>query len=189
MGNVLRFRRNMIPGVRMKTVGKWKKKFLWFYFKITNEKATPEYVARGWAIGMFFGCFIPFGLQLICSVPTSFLLRGSKIGATLGTLITNPVTILFIYPAQCWVGSRIIGKNLSYETISNNMDQVINHTGPWYEAYSVLVAQGMDIVLSFFAGGALLSLIMTPLTYFVILSMIRNYIKMKALRREQKSGI
>ena len=51
----------------------------WLYYKIIRENATPEYVARGWAIGMFYGCFIPFGLQLACSIPTSFILKGSKI--------------------------------------------------------------------------------------------------------------
>ena len=60
--------------------------------KIVREKASPEYIARGWAIGMFFGCLIPFGFQLICSIPAAFILKGSKIGATLGTLLTNPVS-------------------------------------------------------------------------------------------------
>ena len=149
----------------MKTAKKWKKKLLWLYFKITKEKASPEYVARGWAIGMFCGCFIPFGLQLVCSIPASFLLKGSKIGASLGTLLTNPVTIIFIYPVQCWIGSRLIGGNLSYATVSESMSHIINYEGPWYEAYSTLAAQGLHIMLSFFAGGALLTLIMTPATY------------------------
>ena len=108
--------------------GWWKTQLQWLYYKIVRENATPEYVARGWAIGMFYGCFIPFGLQLICSVPTAFALKGSKIGASVGTLLTNPVSIFFIYPAQCWVGSKIIGKDLSYGAISASMEKVINHT-------------------------------------------------------------
>ena len=35
--------------------------------KILGEKASPEFIARGWAIGMFYGCAIPFGFQLILS--------------------------------------------------------------------------------------------------------------------------
>ena len=87
----------------------FKRKLVWLYRKIVHEKASPEYIARGWAIGMFYGCLIPFGLQLAFSIPTSFILKGSKIGATLGTLITNHVTIFFIYPVQCLVGNRLIG--------------------------------------------------------------------------------
>lgn len=169
---------------KMKKSGWLKKNLRWLYLKIVRENATPEYVARGWAIGMFYGCFIPFGLQLICSIPTSFALKGSKIGASLGTLLTNPVSILFLYPAQCWVGSRLIGRNISYERICESMDKVINHTGPWYEGYQLLAAEGLDIILSFFAGGALLTLIMTPITYFGVLYIIRKYRALKQKKME-----
>ena len=74
----------------MNNVGQWiRKKSRKVYLKIVREKATPEYIARGWSIGMFFGCLIPIGGQLFCSIPTAFLLKGSKIGAVLGTFITN----------------------------------------------------------------------------------------------------
>ena len=145
------------------------------YYKIVREKATPEYVARGWAIGMFYGCFIPFGLQLVCSIPTAFILKGSKIGASVGTLITNPVSIFFIYPVQCWVGGKMIGRNLSYSRVKESMYEVINHQGPWYESYRVLAREGLDIILSFFVGGALLTLIMTPITYYFVLVLIKRY--------------
>lgn len=94
-----------------------KRKCFSLYMKIVREKASPEYIARGWAIGWFFGCLIPFGFQLICSIPAAFILKGSKIGATLGTLLTNQVTIFFIYPVQCYVGSRIMGSDLTYSAI------------------------------------------------------------------------
>ena len=73
-----------------------KKKCIWLYLKIVREKASPEYVARGWAIGMFCGCLIPFGVQLLISVPAAFILKGSKIGASIGTFVTNHFTIFFI---------------------------------------------------------------------------------------------
>ena len=149
------------------------------YYKIVREKASPEYIARGWAIGMFYGCFIPFGVQLVCSIPTAFWLKGSKIGASVGTLLTNPVTIFFIYPVQCWVGGKLIGRSLSYEKVEASMTQVINHEGPWYEGYRALAAEGLDIILSFFVGGALLTLIMVPITYFFVLSITKRYRAMK----------
>ena len=58
------------------TIRRW---WLKLYTKMVGEKATPEYIARGWAIGMFYGCMIPFGFQLMLSIPTSFALKGSKI--------------------------------------------------------------------------------------------------------------
>ena len=76
--------------------------------KIVGETLPPERVAAGWALGMFIGCFIPFGMQLVVSIPLAVMLRISRIGATVGTLVTNPVTIFFIYPVQIWVGSRLV---------------------------------------------------------------------------------
>ena len=64
--------------------------------KILREQATPEFIAKGWAIGMFYGCAIPFGFQLILSIPTAIVMKGSKIGATVGTFVTNHFTIFLI---------------------------------------------------------------------------------------------
>ena len=63
--------------------------------KMVADPLPPEKVAAGWALGMFVGCSIPFGMQLVISVPLAAMMRVSKIGASVGTLITNPVTIFF----------------------------------------------------------------------------------------------
>lgn len=102
-------------------MGKVREKLNAFYNRIVGEQATPEYIARGWAIGMFWGCICPFGLQLIFSIPTSFLLKGSKIGATVGTFITNHFTVFLIYPLQTYAGCLITGKKISYAAIKTAM--------------------------------------------------------------------
>ena len=143
---------------------KWiKKKWKWLYLKIVREKASPEYIARGWAIGMFYGCLIPFGFQLLCSIPTAFVLKGSKIGASLGTLLTNHFTIFLIYPLQCWVGNRIIGGDLSYKACCDALKNVLEQ-----QNYQSLAALGGELAAAFFIGGALLTLVMTPLTYYFV---------------------
>ena len=158
-----------------------RRKCLSIYSKIVREKASPEYIARGWAIGMFYGCLIPFGFQLICSIPTSFLLKGSKIGAALGTLLTNQVTIIFIYPVQCYVGSVLIGSGLSYDKVNDALQKLFRQ-----QDYATLFGLGKDIVIGFFIGGFLLTAIMTPITYFVVLSMVRRYRLLKAKMKEKK---
>lgn len=134
-----------------------------FYLKIVKEKASPEYIARGWAIGMFFGCMIPFGFQLMCSIPTAFLLKGSKIGASAGTLLTNPVTIFFIYPVQCLVGNKLIGGSLSLEAIKVALKNVMER-----QDYESLFNLGGELIASFFVGATILMILMTPLTYFLV---------------------
>ncbi len=149
---------------------KLKEKFISLYHKMVGENATPEYIARGWAIGMFWGCICPFGLQLIFSIPTSFILKGSKIGATLGTFITNHFSIFVIYPLQCYIGSLILANGLTYSSIKAAMGKVINE-----QSYSALLECGTDLLMSFFAGGVILTLIMTPITYFGVKFIVKAY--------------
>jgi uncharacterized protein (DUF2062 family) len=144
--------------------------WLKMYIKIVREKATPEYIARGWAIGMFYVCLIPFGFQLICSIPTAFLLKGSKIGATVGTFITNHFTIFIIYPAQCYVGNKIMGGNLTFAATKQVMKDLLEK-----QNYEALLALGWDLVIAFFIGGALLTAIMTPVTYIFVKRLVAAF--------------
>ena len=154
------------------------------YIKIVKEQATPEYIARGWAIGMFYGCLIPFGFQLICSIPTSFLLKGSKIGATLGTFITNHFTIFIIYPLQCWVGNKIMGGSLTFEGANHVMKDLLAN-----QNYETLLSLGWELVIAFFIGGALLAAIMTPVTYYTVKHLVSAFQAKKAERAKQKGTI
>jgi len=147
-----------------------RRKMLSLYITIVKEKASPQYIARGWAIGMFFGCLSPFGMQLVLSIPAAFLLKGSKIGATLGTLLTNHFTIFFIYPAQCYVGSRLLGGTLSYSAIKTAMEDVLRE-----QSHAELMKIGGELVAAFFLGGAILTVIMTPLTYCTVKKLVIRY--------------
>lgn len=144
-----------------------KRKYLELYAKMVREKASPEYIARGWAIGMFCGCAIPFGLQLPVSIPSAFILKGSKIGSVLGTLLTNHFTIWVIYPIQCYVGNRLIGGSLSYDSVKAAMDQLIDE-----QSVRKLLELGPDLTKSFFVGGALLAAVMTPITYYGVKNLV-----------------
>ena len=144
-----------------------KRKYLELYAKMVREKASPEYIARGWAIGMFCGCAIPFGFQLPVSIPAAFVFKGSKIGSVLGTLLTNHFTIWVIYPIQCYVGNRLIGGSLSYDNVKAAMDQLINE-----QSIRKLLSLGPDLTKSFFVGGALMALVFTPLTYYGVKNLV-----------------
>ena len=131
--------------------------------KIVGDPLPPESVAAGWALGMFIGCSIPFGLQLVVSVPLAMMMRVSKVGATVGTLITNPVTIFFIYPAQTWVmfnllfGHREMGELPTEWT----RETVMALSGP--------------VIISFFLGGLALALVLSPITYFIVKRIVVKY--------------
>lgn len=133
--------------------------------KMISDPLPPEAVAAGWALGMFVGCAVPFGLQLLVSVPLALMMRVSKIGATVGTLITNPVTIFFIYPAQTWVVNKVLfGGSLSFERLM--------HVEWTWEKVRQLGAEAMA---SFFLGGLFLAIVLTPITYFAVKRLVVRY--------------
>ena len=130
---------------------------------MVGDPLPPEDVAAGWALGMFVGCSIPFGLQLVVSIPLAMMMRVSKIGATVGTLITNPVTIFFIYPAQTWVMYNLLFGNREMGELPTE-----------WTRQSVMAMSG-PVIISFFLGGLLLALILSPITYFVVKRIVIKY--------------
>ena len=147
-----------------------REKFSELYDKIVKERKPASFIARGWALGVCVGSVIPFGFQIYIALPLSFLLRCSKVGALTGTIITNPVSIVFIYPAQCWIGSRLIGRGLSWGVVTRAMDDVLR-----YQDWATLMKLSGDIVASFFIGGFLLAAVATPIAYFAVLAMVRSH--------------
>ena len=143
--------------------------------QILREKASPEFIAKGWAIGMFYGCAIPFGFQLILSIPTAIILKGSKIGATVGTFVTNHFTIFIIYPVQCWMGNRILGGNLSYANIRHALHDVVAE-----QSWEAVLQVSGELLESFFLGGFVFAAIFTPLTYFGVRAYVRRHRVRKA---------
>ncbi len=168
------------------SAGQWfKKKWRKFYFKIVREKASPEYVARGWSIGMFFGCLIPIGGQLVCSIPAAFLLKGSKVGAVLGTFITNQITVFFIYPVQCYAGAKLIGLDFSYGDIKDKLKGIVS-ASDFSEFVNATKSLAGDLTLAFFVGGAIMAVVLTPITYFLVKRMVVTYrIRVEKRRRKR----
>ncbi|MGN0853026.1 MAG: DUF2062 domain-containing protein [Kiritimatiellia bacterium] len=137
--------------------------------QMLRDKAPPEFVARGWAIGMFYGCTIPFGFQLLLSLPTAYVLKGSRVGATVGTFITNHFTIFLIYPCQCWLGNRLLGGSISYSSICVALEAVLRD-----QSWAALRQLGWDLLAAFLLGGCILAAVCVPLTYWGVLRVVRR---------------
>lgn len=158
-----------------------KTKIIRFCLKVVKEESSPDFIARGWSIGMFYGCSIPFGLQLVCSIPTALILKGSRTGAVLGTFITNHITILFIYPIQCYIGAKMLGmKDLTYSSIKESLKSIM--TSPSFDSFKELCLNGKNIAFAFLLGGFTLALIMTPCTYFFVRYIVIKFRMRKAKR-------
>ena len=142
--------------------------------KIVKEPLPPENIAGGWALGIFIGCAIPFGMQLVIAIPLAMMLRVSRLGATIATFITNPATIFVIYPAQTFIVNKLLfGGSLTYSKLMET---------EW--TWQAIRRLGVEVVASFFLGGFLLAIILTPITYFAV----RRLVIVHRARTEQKKA-
>ncbi len=170
-----------------------KSRILYYYIKFAREKGTPDYIARGWSLGVLIGLAIPFGFQLFIVIPLSFLLKASRIGAVAGTFITNNFTIIVIYPFQVWLGSCIFGNPISYAAVKSDLQQFVAEP-----SFKALATMGGEIVASFFMGGFLLAVIAAPITYFGVRALVirhrnraevRRWKRLDALLKEAEASV
>lgn len=82
-------------------------------FKVLLKKAvlandSPEKLARGFAIGVFFGVLPTFGLAAIFSLPVAVVLKANRLTAILGTFVSNPFTTPFYMLWATKIGDFIL---------------------------------------------------------------------------------
>jgi uncharacterized protein len=70
---------------------------------------TRESVARGMALGIFFGLMPFFGLQIVLSLVFCFLFRVNVSAAVIATFISNPLTTGGIVWVQLLIGQKLAG--------------------------------------------------------------------------------
>jgi uncharacterized protein (DUF2062 family) len=154
-------------------------KSLKLYLRLMRHPGSPKSVGRGVAAGLFSAFILPGGHMLIAFL-LAMLMRGAKGAAVLATWITNPFTIPFIWPVQCYLGSFVIGDLLSYPEIKRLLADAL--TSPSWSSVGTL---GLELILSFIAGGALLGVLTAVPGYFITAIMVRRY---RARRLHRKTA-
>ena len=158
----------------------------YYYNKIVRTPGTPEFVARGWALGVAVGCIVPVFCQILAAVPLSFLFRCSKIGAIAGTFVTTPPTAIFIYPIQIWIGNKIINGDLSPDSAAELLEIFNNSNYTFAQKWQAFADMGSDLVAAFFAGGVAWAVWMVPLAYFGVKKLVVSYRRTRDERRKNK---
>ncbi len=143
-----------------------------FYYKLLRQSGSPEYLARGAALGVAVGFIIPISGQLIIGFPLAFWLKGSKIFMTAGTMISNPFTVVILYPIQILLGSWVIFRPLTFAELSAKD----------FSSFEAFRHLGAEIIIDFFIGGVVFSLLTVPIAYYLTLKLVRSYRRQKELR-------
>ncbi len=157
-------------------IAKILRKLSWrrLYLMVVKQEGTPESLARGVGLG-FFICFaFPFGTHLTLGIPTAFLLRANKFLTILFTFVSNPYTLPFIWPAQCWIGAMLMGRHLALRTIEEEFAHLLS--SPSIAAFKEL---GAELLWPFLLGGLVLGILFGIPSYFTALGMIQAHRKRK----------
>ena len=155
-------------------------KSLKLFLRLMRHPGTPESIGRGVASGFFTALLLPGG-HMVAAFLLAMLVRGARGTAVLATWITNPITIPFIWPAQCYVGSFMIGRPLSHKLIEHLLWNAV-HT----PSIQTLGELSNELIASFFAGGAVLGAVLALIGYFVTVVMVRRHRARLAGRKEYR---
>lgn len=80
-----------------------------------HRHVTPDQIALGVGIGLFCGLVLPPGVHIFSAIAIAQLARASVPAAMLATLVSNPLTLPFLYPLAALVGSWFTGIPLRTE--------------------------------------------------------------------------
>lgn len=139
----------------------WRVRFKKFYRKIVRINDSPQRVARGVAIGVFWGVMPTFGLAILFSVPTAIFLRANKMASILSTFVSNPLTTPIFYASGYSIGQFIL--NSSGKNIPSFSWKIIRIENLWGISKSLLI------------GNAILATIMALSAYIVTLKIIQRH--------------
>jgi uncharacterized protein len=122
--------------------------------KLLSVRDTPDALARGLAVGFFFGVSFLWGLQIVLAVAVAHLLRGNKVIAAALTAVSNPLTSLPLYAFCYWVGQLLLGTDVKLPDLAQlgSLDAVL--------------ALGPTFFLTMFTGTTLVGLVGSVGLYF-----------------------
>ncbi len=154
----------------------------YYYLKVMRNSGSPEYIARGAALGIFIGFAIPIGFQIAAAVPLAFLLKGAKIPAVVLTFISNYATVLVIYPLQCYIGGFLIFRPFRWAVLVEKLHGLLEE-----RTLASLMELGTPIILSFFAGGLLFGILTAVPGYYLTLRLVAGFRRRRAERHAKEA--
>ena len=172
-----------MSGKRRGAIQKIRRSIRFYYLKIMRNSGSPEYIARGVAVGIFIGFFLPIGVQSLPAIALAWLLKGAKIPAFLLTFHSNYVTSFFFYPVQCYVGSWLLLNPLRWRVLTEKLHSLVEE--PSLAAFFEL---GTPLVLSFFAGGLFFGVLTAIPGYRLTVRLVFRFRAERAKRRAKATG-
>jgi len=124
------------------------------YRYLSQSSRDIESLSRGVGIGLFIGFLPLLGLQIVLALLFAGIFNANRLVASLGTLITNPITSIPLGMFSVAVGNAILpGESVGrFTDMEITWTSISGATGPLFTAYitGCLVTSVVSGVLGYF---------------------------------------
>lgn len=146
--------------------------------EILYIKDSPHRLAKSFALGVLIAISPFLGLHTLMGIAACFLFRVNKFVLFVGVYVTNPWTIIPIYTFSTWVGALLVGADLTGLHVD------------WRDmSLMTLVRDIKPIILPFFVGSTVVSIVAAPPAYFMLKKAIVRAQASRPAHRETPSVV
>jgi len=162
-----------------------KRRFKYYYLKLTRIKGEPHELALGMACGIFAGLLpvIPFHTAL--ALVLALLLKCSKITAVIGVWVSNPLTWYLFYFANYKLGIWLLRVSEEHRPVAAVMAAIQNQE-PGKVIMEKLMNAGGIMAAAFMLGGILMAVAGAVPSYYFFLRFFKRIKIWRAKRKEQR---
>ena len=149
-----------------------------FYVRFVRLRGTPHQISLGLALGILVGMTPFLGAHTVIAVFLASLFKWSKITATIGVMITNPLTAPLIYPVTYKLGNKVTG---------------LSDPSQWARIFEpggviALMKNSPAIIVDLNVGGMILGIPLAVFTYYLTLNAVSRARKRIEMRRVKRAA-
>ena len=165
---------------------KYERQLKYYYVRLLRLKGEPYELALGMAIGIFSGMMPILPFQIALAVTLAFLFKASKITAALGTWVSNPLNLYFIYLYDFKLGAYLLGVEGGHEILKSVMVS-INRGDEMAVIWGKLFSSGMTLISTLLVGGIIIGTVAAVPSYFIFLKIFQKIREWRQKRKAEKA--
>jgi len=129
---------------------------------------SPRGIAGGFALGVGLSLIPVPVLGMVLALAAAPLVRANVPATYLGTMVVNPVTAVFFYFGELWLGTRLLGLPLPRWAEVVSLD-----AGGWWALFKALLGP-------FLLGAGVAIVVLSGLFYALVFVVVRAWQRRKA---------
>ncbi len=152
---------------------------------VVHQRATPEAIARGMAIGLLITFTPTVGIQIPLAILFATLLNANRLSAILPVWLTNVLTVPPTYAFTYWLGAHFVpGKRLGFrEVLEKFTHKVDKHFFfELHKHFAEFLKVSRDLLIPMTIGGLIVGAVAAAIGYPLTLRWVR---RRRARRSEQ----